>query len=365
MRYEALSGWSPYSRLLTCAAVSLLAASALAAPPHVGNVAKDPTEVPASPAGDVTVDLEVVEALAEVAPGKTAWVWTFALKGEKATVPGPMIRVRQGRTVTVNLCNTLPDNVEPHNVDFHAAMGPGGGAAATNVEPGECRRLRFKATRAGAYIYHCAGEGMPWEHVAYGMYGLIQVDPPFGPVPGFREFYVGQSDWYLKVDEELNAAEGFPPGTFTLDEARAEAEHPTEFTFNGHTKALADPALYGGAIHVRQGDRVRFFFVTGGPNLGSNWHVIGTVFDAVYTGSLLAPMLNEETVYVAPGSAAIFELSAPVPGQFLLVDHALFRVPKGAAGLMHVACRVPRRANGTCPTWPHDLYSPEVTGTGH
>jgi len=177
---------------------------------------------------------------------------------------------------------------------------------------------------------------------------------------------VGQGDWYLMVDEALNAEKGLPAGTWTLDEARAEAEHPTEFTFNGHTKALTDPAIFGEAITVKQGDKVRFYFVTGGPNIGSNWHIIGTIFDQTYTGSPFQPALNEETVYVAPGSAAVFELSAPVPGTFLLVDHALFRVPKGAAGFMHVQCRVPRLANGSCPTWPHDIYSPEVIGgTGH
>jgi nitrite reductase (NO-forming) len=308
----------------------------------------------------------VVEVVAEVAPGQTAWVWAFALKGGAPTVPGPMIRVRQGNHVTINLCNTL-ENQEPHNIDFHASMGPGGGAAATNVMPGECRQLRFKALRAGAYIYHCAGEGMPWEHVAYGMFGLIQVDGPWGPVlPGYREFYVGQSDWYLQVDEALNEEKGLPAGTFTLDEARAEAEQPTAYTLNGHTRALADPALFGEAIHVTQGDKVRLYFVAGGPNKGSNFHVIGTVFDQTYTGSMFQPALNEETVFVPPGSASVFELSAPVPGTFLLVDHALFRVPKGAAGLMHVGCKVPRLANGSCPTWPHDLMSPEVIGgSGH
>jgi nitrite reductase (NO-forming) len=353
-------------RMFTVAVLALAAWSASAVP-FVATVAKDPRQVPASPKGDVVIDLDVVEVLAQVAPGKTAWVWTFAEKGGAPTVPGPMIRVRQGNHVTINLCNTL-ENQEPHNIDFHASMGPGGGAAATNVMPGECKTLRFKASRAGSYIYHCAGEGMPWEHVAYGMYGLIHVDPPFGPISnGFKEFYVGQSDWYLQVDEALNEEKGLPAGTYTLDSARAEAEHPTDFSFNGHTKALADPAIFGDAVMVTQNDKVRFYFVTGGPNIGSNWHIIGTVFDAVYKGWPLQPEINEETVYVAPGSAAVFELSAPVPGKFLLVDHALFRVPKGAAGYMTVMCKVPRDPlTGSCPTWPHDLFSPEVIGgTGH
>jgi nitrite reductase (NO-forming) len=308
----------------------------------------------------VTVDLDAVEVLADLGTGRS-WVWTFAVRGTKPTVPGPMIRVREGKSVTINLCNKLPDNLEPHNIDFHASMGPGGGAAVTNVAPGECKSLTFKAMRQGAYIYHCAGEGLPWEHVSYGMYGLIQVDPPGGLMPGFKEFYVGQNEWYLMPNSNRATPRPFLlPTDLVLDEDRADAEHPNLFTFNGHKAALTDPTLFGEAIKVKQGDRVRFFFVDGGPNLGSNWHIIGTIFDQIYPGSRLTPTLNEETLYVPPGSAAVFELTAPVPGQFLLVDHALWRVPKGAAGLMHVECHVPVMPGDPCPTWPLVIYSPEA-----
>jgi nitrite reductase (NO-forming) len=327
--------------------------------------AKDPTAVPPpitrkNPT-TVTVDLVAKEVIAEIAPGKTAWMWTF-----NGTVPGPMIRVMEGDTLIINLTNDS-GNAEPHNIDFHASMGPGGGAAVTNVLPGETKTLLFKALRAGAFIYHCAGEGAPWEHVSYGMYGLIMVEPKGGLPKVDKEFYVGQSDWYLKVDETLNTEHRLPAGTYTLDEERALAEHPNHFSFNGHTNALTDPALFGEAIRVDIGDRlkpktVRFFFVTGGPNIGSNWHIIGQIFDRVYTGSPKTPIENEETVYVPPGSAAVFELTAMVPGKFLLVDHALWRVTKGAAGFLHVD---PQCTNiATCP-WPDDIYSPPAVGTGH
>ena len=106
-----------------------------------------------------------------------------------------MIRVREGDTVVINLTNNM-GNEEPHNIDLHAAQGPGGGAAVTEIGPGETATLRFKAKRQGAYIYHCAAEGMAWEHVAYGMYGLIMVEPKGGLEKVDREFYVGQGDWY-------------------------------------------------------------------------------------------------------------------------------------------------------------------------
>jgi nitrite reductase (NO-forming) len=56
---------------------------------------------------------------------------------------------------------------------------------------------------------------------------------------------------------------------------------------------------------------------------------------------------NEETWYVPPGSFAYFEFKLDVPGTYLLVDHALYRVSKGAAGVLVVS-------------GPHnvDVYSP-------
>ncbi|MCK6553266.1 multicopper oxidase domain-containing protein [Candidatus Binatia bacterium] len=326
-------------------------------------VAKDPLDVPSpivrtAPA-TVTVDLVAREVVAEIAPGKWFTFWTF-----NGTVPGPMIRVREGDTLVVNLTNEL-HNTEPHNLDFHAAMGPGGGAAVTDVEPGESKSFSFKAQRSGAFIYHCAGEGMPWEHVAFGMYGMIQVDPPEGLPDGFAEAYVGQSEWYLAPapDGSSGQADG---DLYVLDEDKAGMEHPDLFTFNGHTRALVDPAIFGNALRVNQGDRLRVFFVNAGPNLGSSWHIIGQIFDSVYTGHPSDRIRNEETLYVPPGSAAVLELTAAVPGTYNLVDHALWRVPKGALGNLHVDPTIPPTAHDPNGSWPLDLFSPPAFhATGH
>jgi nitrite reductase (NO-forming) len=67
--------------------------------------------------------------------------------------------------------------------------------------------------------------------------------------------------------------------------------------------------------------------------------VIGEIFDRVYSeGSLTAPPLTDvQTTTVAPGGATMVEFTVEVPGRYLLVDHALSRLEKGAAGYLEVA----------------------------
>lgn len=110
-------------------------------------------------------------------------------------------------------------------------------------------------------------------------------------------------------------------------------EQPDYFSFNGHVNALT-------TIHpmkAQVGETIRLFFGVGGPNVGSNFHLIGEIFDKVYSGDPATFTANEETWYTPPGSAAIFEFKLEVPGDYTLVDHAIYRVMKGAAGKLQVS----------------------------
>ncbi|QWK11409.1 MAG: nitrite reductase, copper-containing [Thermoflexus hugenholtzii] len=285
-------------------------------------VVRDPADVPPpirrTEPTTVEVTLTVKEVVAELTDGVTFPFWTF-----DGTVPGPMIRVMEGDTVVLRLVNP-PENHVSHNIDLHAVTGPGGGATVTTVAPGETKTLVFKALKPGAYIYHCAYPPAPL-HIGMGMYGIIVVEPKGGLPPVDREFYVVQGEWYTSLPFGQ-------PGLASFDSAKAQAERPEYFTFNGHVKTLTD--LY--PLRAQTGERIRIFFGVGGPNVGSNFHIIGEIFDRVYAGSPDTFVANEETVYVPPGSAAVFELTTEVPGRYVLVDHALWRMLRGLSGYLTV-----------------------------
>ena len=137
----------------------------------------------------VRVDLLSVEVEGRLAEGTTFGYWTFNGK-----VPGPFLRVRVGDTIDIHLKNSA-DSAMIHSVDFHATTGPGGGAAALQVNPGEEKSMTWKALVPGLYVYHCATP-MVAEHIANGMYGMILVEPEGGLPPVDREFYVMQGEIY-------------------------------------------------------------------------------------------------------------------------------------------------------------------------
>ncbi|ENW2041796.1 nitrite reductase, copper-containing [Neisseria gonorrhoeae] len=267
----------------------------------------------------VRVKMETVEKTMKMDDGVEYRYWTF-----DGDVPGRMIRVREGDTVEVEFSNN-PSSTVPHNVDFHAATGQGGGAAATFTAPGRTSTFSFKALQPGLYIYHCAVAPVGM-HIANGMYGLILVEPKEGLPKVDKEFYIVQGDFYTKGKK---GAQGLQP--FDMD--KAVAEQPEYVVFNGHVGSIAGD----NALKAKAGETVRMYVGNGGPNLVSSFHVIGEIFDKVYVegGKLINE--NVQSTIVPAGGSAIVEFKVDIPGSYTLVDHSIFRAfNKGALGQLKV-----------------------------
>lgn len=287
------------------------------------DIVRDPTDLPA-PIGargprHIEVDLETVEVTGQLADGTSYGYWTFNRK-----VPGPFVRVRVGDTVEVHLHNDEHSHMM-HNVDFHAVLGPGGGAKATESMPGESRGFQFTPTHPGLYVYHCAVT-MAAQHISNGMYGLILVEPEGGLPKVDREFYVMQGEIYTVA----------PFGTQGPQKTSYEKlmdERPEYYVFNGAVGALSTQK----PLTAKENETVRIFFGDAGPNKTSSFHIVGEIFDRAYNlGSLASPQTDVQTITVPPGGAAMVEFKTRVPGNYMLVDHALSRAERGLGGMLKV-----------------------------
>lgn len=268
----------------------------------------------------VLLDVEVKEHTKLLADGVHYTYWTF---GDDA--PGQFIRVREGDLVQTRFSNH-PDNSVAHNIDFHAATGPGGGGEASFVAPGHSATFTWRALRAGLYLYHCvaAPAGM---HLANGMYGLILVEPKQGMPEVDKEFFIVQGEFYT------NGAYG-EPGEQQFDMAKAVREQPEYVVFNGRVGAL----MGENALRMKAGESVRLYLGNAGPALLSSFHIVGEIFDDVYgEGGTKVNQHNVQTTVVPVGGAAMVDLQMDVPGTYQFVDHSMFRAfNKGAMGAMQV-----------------------------
>lgn len=280
-------------------------------------VAPSPDVLPAitrSESERVVIEATTVELPFEVAEGVTTDAFTF-----NGHIPAPFYRLRVGDTVEYHLTND-ENNIEDHSTDFHWVTGPGGGVAVNEVAPGEESVSQFKALKPGLYIYHCASGDIPM-HIASGMYGLVLVEPEAGLPPVDREYWVMQQEWYLAGSE---------PGHWEMARQQAEVEEATFVVFNGSVGSLTGD----NALKAKVGETVRLYVGNIGPNYTSSFHLIGEIFDRVYEyGTFSTPPLEDvQTVLIPAGGTVVVEVTFDVPGTYTFVDHAIFRLDKGAAG---------------------------------
>ncbi|TIP96318.1 MAG: nitrite reductase, copper-containing, partial [Mesorhizobium sp.] len=243
------------------------------------------------------------------------------------SVPGPLMVVHQDDYVELTLIN--PDtNTLAHNIDFHAATGALGGGELTLVNPGEQVTLRFKATRSGTFVYHCApgGSMIPW-HVVSGMSGAIMVLPRDGlkddkgkPVKYDRIFYIGENDFYIPRDENGNFKSYETAGDGYDDMMKVmRGLIPTHVVFNGKVGSLTGD----NAMKANVGETV--LIVHSQANRDTRPHLIGGHGDYVWEEGKFAntPAKDLETWFIRGGSAGAALYTFLQPGVYAYVNHNL------------------------------------------
>ena len=270
----------------------------------------------------VQVEMVIEEREIEIAPGVFVWAFTF-----EGSVPGPIIVVHEGDYVELTLVNPSTNEL-PHNIDFHAAVGALGGGGLTIVSPGEEVVLRFRAVKAGVFVYHCAPGGtmVPW-HVVHGMNGAIMVLPKGGlkdqagnPLRYDRAYYIGEQDYYVPQDEDGNFKRYDSPVASLADDVSVmEGLIPTHIVFNGTTGALQGE----GALRANVGENV--LIVHSQANRQSYPHLIGGHGDYVWErgGFSNPPRVDLETWDIAAGSAGASIHTIRQPGVYVYLSHNL------------------------------------------
>ena len=297
MKNQLLSKIKTGSALALGLSLMLAGPAALAKVVHVKMIAKETT---------VEIDNKGTEYPA----------WTF-----DGAIPGKVVRVKEGDIVEFELVNPKT-NKESHSMDFHAAEVDVLNEFAP-VKPGETKKFKFKANRAGVWMYHCGASVMA-QHIARGMYGMIIVDP--------KE---GYSKKYPKPDREYVLVQGqyFPDADDYKGMIKNEGWAGS--LINGkmfHYDPVHDPDA-SLVLQSKPGERVRVYFANANINEPVAFHPIAGIWDKVYINGNPENVLEDMTTYnVAVSEASTFDIVSPAdrPTNNALVDHAMRAAMGGA-----------------------------------
>jgi len=271
----------------------------------------------AAAAATVKLQVPVIEkTMAIDNKGTTQRVWTYG-----GTIPGPLLRVREGDTVDFTLVNKK-GNENSHSIDLHAATVDVLDEFAP-IKPGTKKHFTFKAGHPGVFIYHCGADSMA-EHISRGMYGVIIVDPKAGYTKAFP-----------KPDREYVLVQGdlFEAGTSAKD--RAMNRHWIGALVNGklfHYDPVHDPNA-GTMLEAAPGERVRIYFVNAMINEAAAFHPIAGIWDRVWdNGNPKNVRYGLQTAEVPPAHGMIFDIVPPAdrPTNNAIVDHRMKHALNGA-----------------------------------
>lgn len=278
-----------------------------------------------SSAETVSVTLSAKVAKIQMAKDDEREAWTF-----NGSVPGPVIRVKEGDVVQFTLKNEA-DRV--HSIDFHAARTPWD-RHFQGIASGTETTFTWKAEYPGVFYYHCGTDPMI-QHIANGMFGAVIVEPKHVLVRPDREYVIVQSEVY--------------PSPFDVDSMMAGK--PKLVVFNGRANRYLDEPLT-----AKPGELIRLHVVNAGPNHFSAFHVIGAVFDRVYaSGNPKNVEYGIQTYTLPPGGGATFDLIIPEEGMYPMVTHSLQDALTGAIGVIKVAKDAGQAAEGG-----HESHAPEA-----
>ncbi len=120
------------------------------------------------------------------------------------TVPGPLIHLREGEEVRLNVTNLLMDT-EHSSIHWHGILVPFrmDGVPGVNfdgIKPGETYEYHYRVKQAGTYWYHSHSRFQEQT----GTYGPLIIDPKDGePFEYDRDYPIVLSDWSFEDPETI------------------------------------------------------------------------------------------------------------------------------------------------------------------
>lgn len=267
---------------------------------------------PDNPKANISLRISPVEL--EIAPRRT-----IQTTGYNGSAPGPVLRLREGRPVTVEVHNETPI---PEIVHWHGLFVPSEVDGAEEegtpmVPPHGSRRYTFVPRPSGTRWYHThVSAGRNLKRATYtGQFGFFYVEPATDPGRYDAEVFLALHGWepYLGA---MGAGEG------TLDVIYQ--------SFSVNSRALS----YGDPIRVREGQRIMFRILNANATMLHRLALPGHKFEVVALDGNPVPAPREvELLELGPAERVDAIVTMRQPGVWILGE-AEDRVRKAGLGVV-------------------------------
>ena len=158
-------------------------------------------------------------------------------------VPAPILRWREGDTVTLAVTNRLsePTSIHWHGILLPNAMDGVPGLTFRGVAPGETFTYRFPVRQSGTYWYHSHSEFQE----QLGLYGALVIEPKAGYPQAFdRDYVVFLSDWSDENPHTIVSNLKFQSDYYNFNQ-RTVGTFLDDVNRQGLKAAVADRAMWG------------------------------------------------------------------------------------------------------------------------
>ena len=270
-------------------------APVLDATPCIAQAADDP------PREQADHTLRIAPVSLELAPGKIV-----KTTGYNGTVPGPVLRLREGKPVAINVINDAgyPDLVHWHGLYLPAVQDGAMEEGSPMIAPGQSLLYSFTPKPSGTRWYHShAMAGTDLTRSTYsGEFGFLIVEPAAGEPGRYdREVLLAAHLWEGEWVSMQDLRKGPPP------------DNGLEVMY--HAATLGDRMLgHGEPIRVKQGERVLFRLLNASASMGTTLALPGHRFTVIALDGNPVPAPKAVDVLrldVAERADVIVEMSNP------------------------------------------------------
>jgi FtsP/CotA-like multicopper oxidase with cupredoxin domain len=268
----------------------------------------------ASPVGKADYTLRIAPVTVELSPERI-----LSTIGYNGTSPGPVLRMREGKSITVDVINAtdIPELVHWHGLLIPADVDGTEEEATPFVPPQGRRRYQFTPRPAGSRWYH--SHAMAYSDLHRGSYtgqfGFLHIDSGNDAGQYDQEIFLALRDWEPFFTSNMEDTDEEGQSDPQLEKPAVLNTDPNGLEVNSMTYSINDKSLgFGEPIRVKEGQRVLLHLLNASAIENRRLALPGHKFKVIaLDGNPVPTPQSVETLFLGAGERidAVVEMNNP------------------------------------------------------